>query len=36
MGYGSAPWVFKGKALYQLQLVQSEEVCKSGFRSHGG
>ncbi|KAG1670205.1 hypothetical protein FOA52_014981 [Chlamydomonas sp. UWO 241] len=28
MGYGEAPWVFKGRALYQLQLVKSEEARK--------
>lgn len=26
MGYGEAPWVFKGRALYQLSLVRVEEV----------
>ena len=26
MGYGNAPWEFKGKALYQLSLVRLEEV----------
>jgi hypothetical protein len=26
MGYGSAPWEFRGQALYQLSLVRSEEV----------
>ena len=26
MGYGSSPWTFKGRALYQLQLVKSDEV----------
>ncbi|GFR40693.1 hypothetical protein Agub_g1284, partial [Astrephomene gubernaculifera] len=28
MVYGNPPWVFKGKALYQLQLVKSEEARK--------
>jgi hypothetical protein len=26
MGYGQAPWEFKGQALYQLSLVKIEEV----------
>ncbi|GAX75439.1 hypothetical protein CEUSTIGMA_g2883.t1 [Chlamydomonas eustigma] len=28
MGYGEAPWVFKGRALYQLQLVKVDEAKK--------
>ena len=32
MGYGEAPWTFKGKALYQLQLVPSTEVEANGDR----
>lgn len=28
MVYEEAPWIFKGKALYQLQLVKSEEARK--------
>ncbi|GIL51414.1 hypothetical protein Vafri_7407 [Volvox africanus] len=28
MVYGNPPWVFKGKALYQLQLVKSDEARK--------
>ncbi len=30
MGYGKSPWVFKGRALYQLQLVKAEEVRVCG------
>lgn len=26
MGYGKSPWTFKGRALYQLQLVKADEV----------
>lgn len=26
MGYGEAPWEFRGRALYQLSLVKVEEV----------
>jgi hypothetical protein len=26
MGYGQSPWIFKGRALYQLQLVKADEV----------
>ncbi|KAK9909374.1 hypothetical protein WJX75_001229 [Coccomyxa subellipsoidea] len=28
MGYDEAPWVFKGRALYQLHLVEVEEAKK--------
>ncbi|KAL4515539.1 hypothetical protein Ndes2437B_g06973 [Nannochloris sp. 'desiccata'] len=28
MGYGKAPWNFKGQALYQLSLVKIEEARK--------
>ncbi|GBF90992.1 hypothetical protein Rsub_03847 [Raphidocelis subcapitata] len=28
MGYAEAPWTFKGRALYQLQLVRAEEARK--------
>ncbi|KAJ9505201.1 hypothetical protein QJQ45_011231 [Haematococcus lacustris] len=28
MGYSDPPWTFKGRALYQLQLVKSEEARK--------
>lgn len=28
MGYGEAPWHFRGRALYQLSLVPVEEVSR--------
>jgi hypothetical protein len=28
MGYGDAPWIFTGRALYQLHLVRVEEARK--------
>lgn len=28
MGYGEAPWVFSGRALYQLHAVRVEEARK--------
>jgi hypothetical protein len=31
--YTDPPWVFKGRALYQLQLVKSEEVVKHNASS---
>lgn len=31
-GYKEAPWIFKGRAIYQLQLVKSEEVGREGAR----
>jgi len=34
--YSEPPWVFKGRALYQLQLVKSEEVRHSGDTVVGG
>ena len=32
MGYGEAPWEFRGRALYQLSLVRVEEVRGMALR----